>query len=177
MPETPNNGPTHGRFRKTMNSLYGDARKADAFPLGPSEQIAHGMQRRNLWLSHQVSQASLKMQAKMVKAQYRYGKQGLVGEGRAALSDVGGEMADRGIVGSSVHQAGREEVKAGVQSGIGEMRMQRDQELMNVNMQRLQGATDLRLGLGDLALQKAAQQRQMALAAFASGGRNPWGYA
>lgn len=176
MPDTPNNGPTHGRFRNTMKNLYGDVRRADAFPLGPADQMAQGIQKRNLWFQHRVAKASLKQQAAMLKAQYKYQRRGALDEGRAALSDVSGGMADRGLVGSSVHQAQRQGVIGATQQGIGDLRMERDIGLMDVNMQRLQEIAALRMGLGELAMQKAAAQRQMALAAFASGGQNPWGY-
>lgn len=174
--ESANNGPTHGRFRNTMSELYNGVRRADPFPLGPSDSTALGMQRRDLFFQQRVAMAGLKSQAQQVKAQYRFAKQGIIGEGRAAMSDTEGALNDRGMIGSSVQMAEQEGVRSAAQGAIGEAFLNRQGALGAVNQSKLEAISQLRMGLSDIALQKAAQQRQMALAAFGSGGQNPWGF-
>lgn len=172
----PNNGPAHGRFRQTIKNTYGDTRRADPFPLGPSDQSALGMARRDLFFNNKIAMASLRQQAQMVKSQYRYAKRNAVAEGRAGISAVAGDAAERGMLGSTVQAVGQENVRAGVQGAIGDEFMNRQAALMEVNQSRLQAVAQLRMGLSDLAMKRAAAQREMALGAFGSGGQNPYGY-
>lgn len=176
MAANPNNGPAHGRFRKTLSEEFRQAQRADPFPLGPGDTNAFGQQKRDLFFQNNVALASLKAQAQMIRAQYRQAKRGAVASGRSAMADVQGNMAERGIIGSTVNQVEREGVRGNVQGAIGEAFMAKQGGLLGVNQSRLEALAQLRLGLSDLALQKSAAQKQMALAAFGSGGQNPWGY-
>lgn len=177
MPKTPNNGPAHGRFRNSVvniNSKYGT--KADAFPMSPNTIAQFGIQRQNLMFSNTVARASLAAEAARIRGQYRMDRASAVAAGEAGMADAQGNAAERGMLGSSVDRVQRENVKAATQGEIMSSRFNRDSGLIGVGVGRLQAEAELRMGLVNLALQRRAMQREMALGAFASGGQNPWGY-
>lgn len=170
----PNNGPAHGRFRTTMQERLHN--KAQPFPLSPVDSVSLATRGRDLRFQNRVTMASLGQQAQGVKDQYRMLRSQAIGQGQSALSDVQGDVEDRGLAGSSVQVAGEQGVYGATQQDIGEAYLARTQALGDINMQRLASITGTRLGLGDLALERAARKRQLALAAFGSGGQNPWGF-
>ena len=172
----PNNGPSHGRFRNTMQERYHNAPNAQPFMLSPEESTQFGIQARNLRFQNKVTMATLGQQARDVRTQYREIKRGALSEGRAALGDVAGDAADRGMVGSSVQVAGEQGVVGETQNTIGSAYLDRTGALQDINLQRLAGVGEFRMGLADLALTRAARKRTLALAAMGSGGANPWGY-
>lgn len=172
----PNSGPTHGRFRNTQKNLFSKYGKSDVFPLSPGEIASNTGQRASMLYANKVARASLTAQAAQVRAAYRMARRQAVEAGRAGLSDVAGSMADRGIIGSTVHQAGDEQVRGATQGEVQAARFERTSGLMGVNLSRLQADAELRMGLAALAAQRRARQREMALAAYGSGGQNPWGY-
>lgn len=176
MPQNPNNGPAHGRFRKTMNSQYGDVRKANPFPLGPIDRVTQGLERQQLGLARGVQMASLKQQARDIRAQARYNKQGIISQGRAGLSEAAGAANDRGMLGSTVAAVAEQEVRGSIGAGLAENFTQRQQGLVGVAQGKLEAITAHRMGLIQQLINRAAQQREMALRAFGSGGQNPWGY-
>lgn len=174
MPQTPNNGPAHGRNRNSMKNRA--AGGAPAFPLSPSERLALGIQRSNLFYDYNLAKASLKGQAKLIKGQYGLASSGIRSDVLAGISDTSGVMAERGISGSAVHQAGVEDVQASGAGALAEARLARDSGLLDVNQSRLAAESQLRLGLRELILNRSTRQRELGLASYASGGRNPWGY-
>lgn len=176
MANPPNNGPSTGRNRNTQRNLFSKYKDAQPFPLSPSAIASNAGVRQNLIYGNQITRASLAAQAAQIRAGYRMGRRTAVEAGKAGLSDVAGSMADRGLTGSTVHQAGRQDVLAAAQGAVQGARFDRDVGLLGVNLSRLEADAQLRLGLAQLAAQRRAQQREMALAAYGSGGQNPWGY-
>ena len=172
----PNSGPSHGRMRNTNRNLFSKFPNADPFPLGPTDSVGFGIQAQNLRFSNQVQRASLSAQATMLRSQHRMSRRGAIEAGIAGTAEVSGAMADRGIIGSTVHQAENENVKATTQGAIADSRFSRDAGLMGVNTSRLEADAALRMGLTQIGMQRRAAQRGMALGAFGSGGQNPWGY-
>jgi hypothetical protein len=177
-PGTPN---TPGRNRNTVNNNNSKKKKspygtADPFPLGPGDQTEFGLARQALKYDYGIQRASLSAQAKMTRAAYKQTAQGIRADTQSGISEVGGAMADRGLIGSTVQTAGIQDVKAEGEAALGDAFQTRQQELFGVATSRLDAISKLRFGLAELAMRKAAQQRQMALQAFGSGGQNPWGY-
>ncbi len=173
MPDAPNNGPAHGRFRNTMKATV---RRADPFPLDPSEVGTFGRAKRDLWYSHKIAMAGLKAQAQMVRGQYKFARQQTNAEARGAIAQVSGDMAERGMVGSTVQAVANQGVAGARDAALAQGFMDRQQSLLGINQSRLEAVAQLRMGLSDIAMQRAELQRRRALQAFGSGGQNPWGY-
>ena len=176
MPNPPNSGPSHGRFRNTQKNIFSKFMKADPFPQRPSDIAGMAGQRSSLIYNNKVARGSLKAQAAQVRAGYDLARRGAIEAGRTGISEAAGAMADRGMTGSTVQQAAIQTEQGIAQGEIQGARFERDTGLLGVNISRLEADAQLRMGLSQLAAQRRAQQREMALAAYGSGGQNPWGY-
>jgi hypothetical protein len=192
----PNSGPRTGRSRVStllearQAALRGDEQKGsgaggggrarntgtEQFPLRPSDTAAIGTQTAELRYAYGLQRASLKAQAKMVRAMYQNQRFNIGEATRGDISASAGEMADRGLIGSTVHEAARQGALSARDASLQEARLERNQGLFGVAQSRLEAIAALRMGLAGLKAQRAASQQEMALAAFGSGGQNPWSY-
>lgn len=170
----PRQGPSHGRNRNSMLNKASKSSTGQAFPLGPQDATAFGLERSAIRYDANTTLASLRQQAQTVRASYREAVQGIIGDTRAGIAEVGGSMADRGLIGGTSHLAAIEDVKSARNTALSSAFQDKQGSMFGIAQSRLQAQSQLRFGLAELALRKAAQQRAMSLSAFASGGRNPY---
>lgn len=179
MPRDGNAGPRTGRNRNTVRNREARGMRgmmAEPFPLGPQDNLGLGLQRDSLLYDNQIARASLRAQAQLARADYRYARSGAREQYRTDMAAVQGDMADRGILGGTSHVAGEANAFAARQGAVAEAQRARTGSLMQVHQGRLEALAALRRGMAQVAMQRAAMQRQMALAAFGSEGQNPWGF-
>jgi hypothetical protein len=171
-----------GRARNTVRDKRAQKKNnarnsgTEQFPLRPSDTAAIGTQTAELRYAYGLQRASLKAQAKMVRAMYQNQRFNIGEATRGDISASAGEMADRGLIGSTVHEAARQGALSARDASLQEARLERNQGLFGVAQSRLEAIAALRMGLAGLKAQRAASQQEMALAAFGSGGQNPWSY-
>ena len=162
-----------GRNRDTLGNKKGGT---ESFPLSPSDTNAFGVQRGNLKFNYQTQVAQLRFQKTMARALFRSQRGSIQDEATAGQSDLAGSMAERGMIGSTVNAAESEGIKSARDAAIAEAQLGRTAALGESDMGILMAQSQLRMGLGELALSRAAAKRELALQAFSSGGMNPWGY-
>lgn len=179
----PKPGKSHGRNRNTaINAAsknkpdYGPTSPAQPFPVGPSSAVEYAMQANNLRFNFRVQQSALKAQAALARQAFQNQKQSINAGVEAGISNTGEELVERGLIGSASHLQAEEGVRAQGASQLTAAREALIQARMSSYQGRLQNRAQLHMGLGELAIRRAAEQRELALNAFASGGMNPWGY-
>lgn len=179
-PNGPRARPTTGRNRNTMrNHAAGGGtggNPAGVFPLGVSDTTEFGIAKGALWDQYQLTRKNLRAQRQMVKSQYRHELGDIRADARGASSELQGSMAERGLIGSAVNLAETEGLRGEAQGMRADAALSKQTTMMGLGQQGLEANMQLRQGLVELMLRKAAAQREMALSAFGSAGANPWGY-
>src|SRR5688572_16434640 len=93
-------GPSHGRFRNTVT--------AQAFPLKPTDAFAFGQSRSKIKYDYGTTMRDLSLEAQRIRAMAQQNAFGIRQEFRQGADDISGSAAERGIIGSSVHNVNLE---------------------------------------------------------------------